>query len=238
MIDTHCHLLPGIDDGPRNVAQALALARQLQSAGVHTVLCTPHYSRRFPTEHLNARKRLIELRDVFSTIALPLELGLAAEISAATAIEAAADELAKRAFGDGHLLVELEPETPAGLVSVLLERLRQFGHLPVFAHPERCRAVRSQPRILDSARDSGALVQIVASSVVGKWGRETAAAAWQLLDSGRVDIIGSDAHGPRPGGLHLSVALDLVARRLGATALHDLTEGRPAQLIAKRPWPR
>lgn len=238
MIDTHCHLLPALDDGPRNMAQSVALARQLRTAGVHTVICTPHYSRRFPTAHLTARQRLTELREVLSATGLPLKLGLAAEISAATALEADADDLTKRALGNGHLLVELEPDTPAGFVSVLLERLRERGQLPVFAHPERCRAVRSQPRILDSARERGAQVQIVASSLVGKWGRETVAAAWQLLGSGRVDIIGSDSHGPRPGGLHLPVALDLVATRLGAGAVRELTEDRPAQLIAKRPAAR
>ena len=57
MIDTHCHLLPAIDDGPPSTRESLELARQLVDTGVRMVVCTPHFSRRFPTDHAETRDR-------------------------------------------------------------------------------------------------------------------------------------------------------------------------------------
>lgn len=233
MIDSHCHLLPGLDDGPRTLSDSLALARQLFQAGVHTVICTPHYSRRFPTDHESASRRLVELREALAATDIALELHLAAEIASATALEAAPEELARRELGGKRLLVELEPDTPAGFVGLSLRRLDELGLRPVFAHPERCRAVRLAPRILKAARAGGARVQVVASSLVGRWGAETASAAWQMLEGGQVDILASDSHHARPGGLHIATALELVAARLGQETVHVLTEEGPSELISR-----
>jgi protein-tyrosine phosphatase len=238
VIDTHCHLLPGLDDGPRRLEEALVLARQLSAAGVRRVICTPHYSRRFPTDHAAAVKRLGELREALTASEVSLELDLAAEIAPAKAIDATVDELVARRLGETHLLVELERDTPTGFVGLLLERLAEVGLTPVLAHPERCAAVRSQPRLLDAAREQGALVQVVAPSLVGHWGEEAGAAAWRLLETGRVDLLASDAHRPGPRGLHMAVAIPLVAERLGIDALHALTERGPTQLTGPLPRTR
>jgi protein-tyrosine phosphatase len=101
----------------------------------------------------------------------------------------------------------------------------------VFAHPERCRAVRSQPHILDAARAAGALVQLVAPSLAGSWGQDTATAALQLLDSGRVDLLASDAHRARHASQRLARALELTFARLGTDAARTLTETNPAKVV-------
>ena len=81
MIDTHCHLLPGLDDGTRSPSEAIALAAELRDAGVRTVLCTPHLSRRFPTDLAVARERLAALVAELEASGIALELRLAAELS-------------------------------------------------------------------------------------------------------------------------------------------------------------
>jgi protein-tyrosine phosphatase len=231
MIDTHCHLLPDLDDGTRTLAEALELAGELVAAGVHHAVCTPHFSRRFPTDHATARERLALVEGTLVETRVPLGVALAAEVAPGTAAEASAGELKARRLGEAHLLVELEPDTPAGFVDLALQRVREIGLTPVFAHPERCRAVRSQPRVLDSARQDGALVQVVAPSLTGRWGDATADAAWHLLDSGRVDLLASDAHRARRDGAHLTRAAEMVTARLGADELVQLTEHGPARVI-------
>jgi protein-tyrosine phosphatase len=232
VIDTHCHLLPGLDDGPRRLQESVALARQLVECGVRHVICTPHFTRRYPTDHRTAARRLDELRTVLDESGVPLKLGLAAEIGSAVAVQASRSELAQRRLGDRHLLVELERETPAGVVEPILARLAQLGCTPVLAHPERCANVRHRVSVIDDARRRGALIQVVAPSLVGRWGKEVERSAWGLLDSGRVDILASDSHRPRHGHDHLKTALALVAKRLGAEALQELTVLRPARILA------
>ena len=236
MIDTHCHLLPALDDGPRDLDGALALARQLVDAGVSTVICTPHFSRRYPTTPSAARTRLIELRGALFEAAIPLKLRLAAEVSPAFVASAPGDELLARSIG-GFLLLELVSDTPAPFIATAVERLAQEGLRPIFGHPERCVAARSQPRLLDEARAEGALVQVVASSLTGRFGSETEEAAWRLLEAGSVDLLASDAHRPRPEGTHFERAVALVAERLGVAALDELTERAPAQILGASAQP-
>jgi protein-tyrosine phosphatase len=234
VIDTHCHLLPALDDGPKDRDGAVELARQLARAGVRFALCTPHYSSLFPTTTADARERLVALRDDLLAAEVPLRLALGAELGPATAVSAPAEELVTRSVG-GFLLVELQPDTPPPFLDTLLERLEEEGLRPIVAHPERCRATREQPRLLDEARSAGALVQVVAPSLTGRWGGDVATAAWRLLDRGQVDLLASDAHRARRGGTHLERAAALVADRFGEDVLHELTETNPARVVDRSP---
>jgi protein-tyrosine phosphatase len=230
VIDTHCHLLPALDDGPPDLEGAVALARQLVAAGITTVLCTPHFSRRYPTTAAAARTRLVELRGELFERGVWLRLRLAAELSPGFVAEQPGDELVARSIG-GFLLVELEPATPVGFLETALERLAADGLRPVFAHPERCAAARNQPRLLEEARATGALVQVVASSLTGRFGDEVETAAWRLLTAGGVDLLASDAHRFRSKGSHFEQAVSLVSQRLGVEALRELTEHGPARVV-------
>jgi protein-tyrosine phosphatase len=232
VIDTHCHLLPGLDDGRRRLQESVELARQLVQCGVRHVICTPHFTRRYPTDQPTAIRRLDELRAVLQDVEVPLKLDLAAEIGSAAAVEATQSELTERRLGASHLLVEPERDTPAGVVEPILARLAELGCTPVLAHPERRRNIRHKMTVIDAARQHGALIQVVAPSIVGRCGDDVGRAAWRLLDSGRVDILASDSHRPRHGHDYLQTALTLVTNRLGAEAVQELTVLRPARMLA------
>ncbi len=233
MIDTHCHLLPGLDDGPRRVRHALELARELTSVGVSSVLCTPHYTRAWPTPHEAALNAHAELRRALDETGIELETTVAAEVGTAFAVTASLEDLAERSVGR-YVIVEVYADTPAPFVGTVVDRLAEANLLPVFAHPELARSLERHPEILDDARARGALVQVLAPGIVGFWGPEVGANAWDLLEADRVDLVASDAHGPRRPARHLARAAELIAERLGTAALQDLTERRPAELIAGR----
>jgi protein-tyrosine phosphatase len=151
-------------------------------------------------------------------------------VSHRLALSVPTGDLRDRAFG-GHLLVELEVDAPAETPTRVAERLAGARLTPVFAHPERCRAIRVDTSSLDEARAGGALVQVVASSLAGRWGRGVVSAAWELLDAGRVDLLASDAHGARGSVLRLKDVMHQVAERYGGDAVSSLTERKPAQLL-------
>jgi protein-tyrosine phosphatase len=231
VIDTHCHLLHSLDDGPKEAHDSVELARQLATAGVRTVVCTPHFSRRFRTELRPALARIAELERLLLEAPIGLALSLAAEVSPAFAVSEPMDELLPRSIDGRFLLVELEPDTPAAFLETAVDRLAGERMIPVFAHPERCRSVREQPRLLDEARAAGALVQVVAPSLTGRWGKDVGVAGWKLLDAGVVDLLGSDAHRPSDEATHLEVASGLIVERYGGEVLADLTERVPSRLV-------
>jgi protein-tyrosine phosphatase len=232
LIDTHCHLLPGLDDGPKNKREALDLARSLVAQGVTGVLCTPHYSRLFHTSHTEASGRFAELTIGLLSSGLPLEVSLAAEVDPAHSVSAPLEELARRAIAGRFLLVEVLPDSPPSFFAAVYERIQAASLVPIFGHPERSRAVQRHPDVLDPLRRDGALVQVVAPSLLGRWGEEVAAAAWRLVDTGRADLLASDAHGPRRRRAHLLEAYELVEERLGSAVGTELTETKPRLVLA------
>ncbi|HKG09694.1 MAG TPA: CpsB/CapC family capsule biosynthesis tyrosine phosphatase [Gaiellaceae bacterium] len=231
MIDTHCHLLPALDDGPRHEADGVLLARELAAQGVRRVLCTPHYSRLFPTSHADAEERLSRFQPVLRAEGVELELSLAAEIGPGLAVSAPLEELLIRTIDGRFALIELLGDTsPAAIVSIG-ERFVDAGVRLVLAHPERCRAVQRHLNVLDPFRADGVLLQVVAPSLLGRWGPEVEATAWHLVDTGRADLLGSDAHSTRRRRPHLSDACELIEERLGGGVVAELTERRPRLLL-------
>jgi protein-tyrosine phosphatase len=232
MIDTHCHLLPGIDDGPRTVREALQLAQMMVADGISSVLCTPHYSRLFPTHHAAALESHEVLRSGLTAAGIALETAVAAEVSPGYAVSAPIEEIELRSVGDRFVVVEVLPDSAVVLFPTVVERLASRGLVPVFAHPERSRAVHRDLSAVDDARLAGALIQVLAPSVLGRWGADVASAALDLLDTGLVDLLASDAHGAKRRRVHLAEAAELVERRLGSTVVRELTEHAPRRVLA------
>ncbi len=231
MIDTHCHLLPALDDGPPSEADALRLAQELRAQGVTRVLCTPHFSNLFPTQHALARERLRVMKEALRSAGLQLELSLAAEIGPGYAVAAPLEELLDRTIDQRFALVEVLPDTSPSALVAIRDRLAEAGVQLVLGHPERCRAVQRRLGVLDPLRADGVLLQVVAPSLIGRWGRETEVAAWHLVDTGRADLLASDAHSMRRRRPHLREACELVAARLGDGVVTELTEHRPRLLL-------
>jgi protein-tyrosine phosphatase len=230
VIDTHCHLLPGLDDGPASDLDAVSLARDLAREGVAIVVCTPHFSERYPTRWNASRLRLRRLRVELDSLKISLETVLAAELSATMALHAPAAQLVERAIGGRYLLVELIRQTPASAIEAIERRLSALGLTPVLAHPERCAAVQRRPDVLASARRRGALVQVVAPSLAGRWGEPVWKLAWELITSGHADLLASDSH--RPGNTdRFGAIVRLVASRCGAGVSEELTVGNPNRLL-------
>ena len=231
MIDTHCHLLPGVDDGPRTDAEALRLARRLVADGVTTVVCTPHFSDQFPTPVLLARKRHERLRAELGLVGIALETHLAAELSVVRALNTPPSRLKVRSFGAHYLLVELVRDTPRDAAHEVCARLGSIGLVPVLAHPERCAAVQADPGLLDEVKAAGALVQVVAPSLSGRFGNDVWTSAWHLVETGVADFLASDAHRVSANSPQLAAVADLVESRCGRERRLELTELAPRRLF-------
>lgn len=204
MIDLHCHLLPGIDDGPRDVAAALEEARAHLAAGVMDVVCTPHVSHGYGNTSEGIAASVDALRAELDAAGLDLSIHAGAEVSLARAIELPDDELTALHLGDGPwLLLEPPLSTDMPRMSALIQGIQARGHRILIAHPERCAAFHHDAKLLAELVDDGALAQVTAGSLAGQFGRTVQKLARGMVDAGLVHVIASDAHnaGNRPPDL-------------------------------------
>jgi protein-tyrosine phosphatase len=185
------------------------MARAMEHEGIRVVAATPHVREDFPTTPEAMEHALLAVRAVLAHAGVRLEVLPGAEISLESL--AGLDVEARRRFGLGGsprvLLLECPyvgwPLALAGTVSSLM----QDGVVPVLAHPERNSEVQEDPTRLAELVERGALVQLTAASVDGRFGKRTAATARRLLDVGLAHLLASDAHGPsvREAGLSRAV---------------------------------
>lgn len=231
MIDTHCHLLPGLDDGPVTVEEALELAAAMVAQGVTHVVCTPHLSRQFPVSHRQALEALHVLEAALAHRGVELALTLAAEVTDVNAVTLDPAALRERSIGGRYLVVELAASSTAAAAELLVRRFDRMGLVPVFAHPERVPAFGRDPASVEGLRALGGLVQVMASSLTGRWGVGVEDAAWALLAAG-ADLVASDAHGATRRRCHLDEAREQVCDRMGGRYWDELTLVAPARLLA------
>lgn len=239
MIDMHCHVLPGIDDGPRTIEESVELVRAFIAAGTRTIVATPHVSWEYPNDARTIARLTDELNARLAAEELCIEVRPGAEIALTRAVEMTPEELCGLRLGGGsHLLVEC-PFTPAGTgFDTVLMDLQRRGHRILLAHPERCPAFQRDPAMLRSLVDSGMLTSITAGALVGRFGGEVRRFAHSLAREGIVHNVTSDAHDRirRPPG----ITDELEQAGLGALASW-LTDEVPAAIldgadIPSRPW--
>jgi protein-tyrosine phosphatase len=193
MVDIHCHLVPGVDDGAESVDAALAMIEQARACGVTAILTTPHIRGRLEDlalhEHHKEKFQLVLDQNP------PMNLYLGGEVRATsetrevvTRKEFTASEQSK------YILLELDFDHVPPYFSQLLFDYRLAGITPIIAHPERNMGILRNPEYaLDFVRQ-GALLQVTTGSLLGELGETMEACAMALLELGLVSIVASDAH--------------------------------------------
>ncbi len=238
MIDLHCHLLPGIDDGPPTLDAALDLAKALVDDGITDVVVTPHvFPGRFENRSSNISLEFAAFQSELAATGVPLQLRWGGEVRLTPEVLdlLPTHELPFLGRADGYrtLLLEMpDGQVPVGALNFVRFLLAQ-GIKPLFAHPERNRGVMDNIERLQPLLDAGCHVQVTAGSLVGQFGARAQAVAAELLDRQWVHVIASDAHnlsGRRPRMLD---AAGWITQHHGAALAHELTVLAPTRLSAE-----
>jgi protein-tyrosine phosphatase len=207
VIDLHCHILPGVDDGALDLADSLAMARQAASDGISAICATPHIRHDHDVRIGELAERVRRLADAIEAARLPLTVLTGGEVAEPSTQRLSDADLRRVSLGGGGRWILLEPR--AGPLSAALGEtigaLAERGFSCLVAHPERHLVADLVDRLEDAVRQ-GALVQVTAALL------EDGPAADTLLDllaRGLVHVVASDAHSSHAGRpVRLSGAVD------------------------------
>ncbi len=237
MIDIHCHMLPGIDDGPADLDEALAMARLAVANGITMSIVTPHiHPGRYANTLESVARASREFSDHLREHNIDLQLGMAAEIRIGLEVKAMVEAGQVPWLGtlDGYQLMLLE--LPHSHIPVGSDRLVSWclSHKirPVIPHPERNKEVMADLEKLAPLVKLGCLLQVTAGAVTGGFGARAKKRARQLLKSGYVSFLASDAHNTDHRIPDLEPGRAAAASIIGEEAAWKLVRDNPAQILS------
>lgn len=194
VVDIHCHILPGLDDGSPDMATSIAMARLAVAAGISTMIGTPHWIEdEHETDIANVRQMSADLQAELNSRAIPLNIlpGNEAFICPDLPDRVKKGDVLTLAGRGTHLLLELPYEDLPTYVDDVIFRLQLQGITPVLAHVERYACVRSDWHVLDRWVQHGCLAQVNASSLDRIRGDDL---AQDLMNRGLIACTATDAH--------------------------------------------
>ena len=237
LTDLHCHMLPGIDDGSRNVAQSIEMARIAVADGIDTTILTPHHLNGVYTNRADQiRDAVGELQHRLREAGVELELLPGSELHLVPELP---DELADgRALTLGDhgraVLVELPVHTVPMGAETVLEQIIAQRLVPVIAHPERNSELRRTPERLADWIDMGCLGQVTAQSCIGRFGEGVQRAAETMIRAASIHVVASDAHRDRRRIPQITPAREPIRRWTSERVATLLIETFPGELGAGR----
>jgi protein-tyrosine phosphatase len=234
MIDLHCHILPGIDDGAADLAMSLMMARACVTDGVTTVACTPHI---LPGLYHNTgpqiRQAVAALQQAVDAEGIPLKLITGADVHIVPDFVAGLRDGRLLTLGDTrYVLVEPPHHTAPARLEDLFFALLVAGYVPILTHPERLSWITANYDTIKRLVAAGVWMQVTAGSLAGSFGRQPTYWAERMLDEGCVHILATDAHDSKRRPPILGAGRALAAKRVGEIEAEHLVFTRPQGVVS------
>ncbi len=238
MIDLHAHILPGLDDGPKDIEESLAMCEKAAADGIRAIVATPHTGNGVYENHRDRiMSSLSALREKVEKAGIPIVLFAGADVHANVAIlDMIADGRAMTVNDNGsHVMIEMPDQVVPPRFEEWLFSLRLKGIVPILTHPERNMVIASDQDFLAWLVAMGVLVQVTAMSITGHFGRAIEKISREMLEKGLVHVIATDAHSIETRPPVLSSARDVAALILGEEEARRLVEANPRSILEGRP---
>jgi protein-tyrosine phosphatase len=236
MVDIHCHILFGLDDGARTMEDALAMAEDAIADGITHVVGTPHSS----SEHQFDFAKVRAVRDELSAklgARLTLATGCDFHLNPENILAIRRDPTPYCINQKDYLLVEFNEFSIPPSMNQTLHELHLQGLRPIVTHPERNAILRTQMNRLRDWVQQGCFVQVTAGSLAGVFGPLAKENAWTWMAQGLVHFVSSDGHNSTRRPVKLKFAYDAVATRFGKEKAQALFVENPMAAYEGRPLP-
>lgn len=234
MLDLHCHMLPGIDDGALDLETALAMARIAWDDGIRTIACTPHiYPGLYDNTAPGIRAAIADFQAKLDEAGIGLTLVEGADVHLDSDLAGAirADRVPTLA-GSRYLLLEPPHHVaPPGFEQRVFE-LMAAGITPVITHPERLSWVEDHYDLFQRLVERGAWMQVTAGALTGRHGRRPKYWGEKFVGEGRAHLLATDAHDTRRRPPYLAEGREAAAKLVGNEEATHLVVTRPAGIVA------
>ena len=237
MIDLHCHLLPGIDDGPATPGETLRLCRMAVADGITHAIVTPHiHPGRWSNTKQSIARDCARLQRALARRNIPLRVGFAAEVRLTDQVMRQVEENEIPFYGEVDAYRVMLLEFPHNQIIPGSDKLAQWllarKIRPLIAHPERNKQLMKEPALLQPFIDIGCWLQLTAASVLGNFGERAESLAKLLLDEGKVKVLASDGHNIGVRKPVLSEAFSYISEHYGEACARRLMLDNPERISA------
>lgn len=218
MIDLHCHILPGIDDGAQNFENSTAMARSAVDQGIRHIVATPHHNvRNWQNPKATVTPLVDQVNQAYAAqdIDLTVSAGQEVRISGDLIDLIDRDEICFLDGKESYLLVEFPTSSVPEYTSQVFYQLYEREITPIIAHPERNHAIFEKPDLLYDLVNGGALAQVTSSSYTGDLGKKIEKFTKQLIEANLVQIVASDAHNTTTRPFNMDRALIKLGKEYG-----------------------
>lgn len=223
MIDIHCHILPGVDDGAATFTESLKMAQNAYKEGVKKIIATPHHQNgkynNFKSEIIQATA---ELNKYFQDQQVDVEIlpGQETRIYGEMLEGIEKDEVMPLAGISTYVFVELPSDHVPGYTDQLLYDIQMKGLTPIIVHPERNSELLEQPDKLYKFVKNGASTQVTAASLVGYFGKKIQRFTTDLIEANLTHFIASDAHNTKSRTFKMEEAYEFIDGKYGTDTLY------------------
>jgi protein-tyrosine phosphatase len=230
MVDIHCHILPGIDDGSHSWEMTAEMCRMAGEDGITHIVATPHANHRYPYHRERYTEMLGQLHDSAGG-KLTFSLGCDFHFSYEN-VRDAFDHPRRYTIGDTqYLLIEFSDYGIPPSVKDDIFTLRSRGIVPIITHPERNQVLLKKPTAVLALVEQGCLVQVTANAVTGAWGKASQKMVQWLLERDAIHIVASDAHDTLRRKPILSEARHAITKLANAEIAELLVSHNPAAIV-------
>lgn len=235
MVDLHCHLIPGVDDGAVSLDVACEMAFQAWGTGTQAVVATPHFNRPDQSAELSVaqiKRRCRQTVERFREEGCPLELYYGMEMFVTRRLPWLLDRGEYITLGlSKYLLMEFYVDERYTNMGEMIQRVFDHGLIPMIAHPERYEAIQRHPERVEEWFGQGVAVQLNKGTIMGRMGNHCERTAWWLLKHGLAHAIASDAHSARVRNPNLDEVRRMLLREFPPDYVELLLEINPYHVI-------